>query len=327
MNRDQLLAHLGPEMARIDAAMRADLAAITSPMLHEIIHHAIFNGGKRVRPLLLLLAARTCGMATTDDTYRLAMSFEYLHAASLLHDDVIDHAEQRRGKASANTLWGNSNVILAGDYLHTRAMTLAGTVGSPEILTVIGNATSAMVEAEFLQAKTVTDIDQSEENYFAVLAGKTGALISSPCEAGALAAGASTALRQALRDYGQALGLAFQVVDDLLDYLGDPAKTGKAVGNDFQEGKMTLPLLCALATAPARQKQTLLDLLAATPEQRRAAHQTAHAIIEENNGFAAARQKAEELVREACAALSPFPDSDAKSVLIGLAGYVLTRNK
>ncbi len=325
MNRDELLAHLGPEMARIDAAMRDDLTTVASPLLKEILNHALFNGGKRVRPLLMLLAARLCGKETDDGTYRLAMSFEYLHAASLLHDDVIDHAEQRRGRASANTLWGNSTVILAGDYLHTRAMTLAGTAGSPEILAVIGAATAAMVEAEFLQAKTVTNIDTSEENYFAVLAGKTGALISSPCEAGALAAGAATDRRRALRDYGRALGLAFQVVDDLLDYLGDPTKTGKAVGNDFQEGKMTLPLLRALNAAPAADRAELLDLLAATPERRRQEHQTAHALIDRHGGFAAARAKAEELVEEACAALAPFPDCEAKAVLTGLAGYVLTR--
>ncbi len=327
MNRDELLARLKPEMARIDAAMGKDLAEIVNPTLHEIIHHGIFNGGKRVRPLLMLLATNLCAAELSPDAYRLAMSFEYLHAASLLHDDVIDHAEQRRGKPSANTLWGNSNVILAGDYLHTRAMTLAGTVGNAEILAVIGKATASMVEAEFLQAKTAMEIDRSVENYFSVLAGKTGALISSPCEAGAIFAKASAQERQALHDYGQALGLAFQVVDDLLDYQGDPTKTGKAVGNDFQEGKMTLPLLHALDQAEASQRDQLLALLAASPEERQNEVATAHAIIDANNGFIHAREKAESLVKKACAALAPFPDNEAKKMLLGLGQYVLTRQK
>jgi len=327
MNRDELLSRLKPEMAKIDEAMAEDLAAIVNPTLREIIHHGIFNGGKRVRPLLTLLAANLCGAKIDHDAYRLAMTFEYLHAASLLHDDVIDHAEQRRGKASANTLWGNSNVILAGDYLHTRAMTIAGTVGSPEILAVIGQATASMVEAEFLQAKTVAEIDRSMDNYFAVLSGKTGALISSPCEVGALFAGADEKQRRALHDYGRDLGLAFQVVDDLLDYQGDPAKTGKAVGNDFQEGKMTLPLLHALAEADAVDRDLLLSLLAATPEKRQGELATAHAIITATNGFTHARAKAESLVEAACAALTVFPDNDAKKMLLGLGQYVLTRQK
>ena len=327
MNRDELLARLKPEMAKIDEAMAEDLADIVNPTLREIIHHGIFNGGKRVRPLLTLLAANLCGGEINRDAYRLAMSFEYLHAASLLHDDVIDHAEQRRGKPSANTIWGNSDVILAGDYLHTRAMTLAGTVGSPEILSVIGKATASMVEAEFLQAKTAQDIDRSVDNYFTVLAGKTGALISSPCETGALFAKAGDNQRQALHDYGQALGLAFQVIDDLLDYQGDPAKTGKAVGNDFQEGKMTLPLLHALDQAEPAHRDLLLELLAASPEKRQSEVATAHAIIEANNGFEHARAKAESLVNEACASLAAFPDNDAKKMLLGLGHYVLTRQK
>jgi len=327
MNREELLARLQPEMAKIDEAMADDLAAIVDPTLKEIIHHGIFNGGKRVRPLLTLLAANLCGGKIDRDAYRLAMTFEYLHAASLLHDDVIDHAEQRRGKPSANTIWGNSNVILAGDYLHTRAMTLAGTVGSPEILAVIGQATASMVEAEFLQAKTVKEMDRSVNNYFAVLAGKTGALISSPCEVGALYAEADEKQRQALHDYGRDLGLAFQVVDDLLDYQGDPTKTGKAVGNDFQEGKMTLPLLHALDAATDSDRELLLSLLAASPDRRRSELARVHAIIDAGNGFACARAKAENLVTAACAALAVFPDNDAKKMLLGLGQYVLTRQK
>lgn len=327
MNRDELLAQLTPLMAKIDETMADDLADIINPTLRDIINHGIFNGGKRIRPLLMLMAVNLCDGEINRDCYRLAMTFEYLHAASLLHDDVIDHADQRRGKPSANKIWGNSDVILAGDYLHTRAMTIAGTVGSPEILSVIGKATASMVEAEFLQAKTAREIDRSVDNYYTVLAGKTGALISSPCEAGAVYAGAGDTERLALHNYGRDLGLAFQVVDDLLDYQGDPAKTGKAVGNDFQEGKMTLPLLHALDKADSTDRELLMALLAASPEKRKNEVATAHAIIEKCNGFEYARSEAEKLVENGCAALAVFPDNDAKNMLLGLGRYILTRKK
>jgi len=326
MNNVALLASFKEQAALIDAVMEEDLAIVQSPLLAEIIRHAIFQGGKRIRPLLTLLAASLVGTPPAD-TSRLAISFEYLHAASLLHDDVIDHATLRRGAKTANTIWGMEPVILAGDYLHAHAMALASEVGGPTGMALIGRATAAMVEAEFLQMHNAQEILLSEENYFQVLMGKTAALIAAACEAGIAHNQGTAGQRLALRAYGTNLGLAFQIVDDLLDYLGDPAKTGKAVGNDFQEGKMTLPLIKTLARAEAKDREALVGLLKATPQERGRQLALAQALMEKYQGFALARAKAEALLAEALAGLAIFGEAQAKEPLAGLAHYVLSRDK
>ncbi|MDA8164045.1 MAG: polyprenyl synthetase family protein [Desulfobacteraceae bacterium] len=328
MKQSELLATLEPETAKIDAAMRADLAGIGSPPLLEILEHAIFNGGKRIRPALTIFAASLSGAGTLPaDTYRLAIAFEYLHAASLLHDDVIDHADQRRGNASANALWGNSTVILAGDYLHARAFLLAGTTAGAQCLDLLGRATAAMVEAEFLQMDTAREANRAEDNYFAILRGKTGALIAAAAEAGAVLAGASARQRAAMRTYGGNLGLAFQLVDDLLDYLGDPRLTGKKVGNDLHEGRMTLPLLIALRQAEGEDRSFLEQILSLKSDDRAAQLERVRGAIERNGGFSATRDQAAELIRTATAELELFPPSPARQVLAALAAYVLARKK
>ena len=177
--QEDLFAFIKKEAAIVDSTMREDLAALECPLLPEILEHALFNGGKRVRPLLTILTARLVD-SRLDSTrlYRLACVFEYLHVASLLHDDVIDSADQRRGRPAANTLWATEAVILAGDYLHARAMTMAGAEGGLECLRIIGNATAAMVEAEFLQHKNAKERNLVSENYYRVINGKTAALIT-----------------------------------------------------------------------------------------------------------------------------------------------------
>jgi len=326
MTNTELLALFKKKSVAIDAVMTEDLAIIQSPLLAKIIHHAIFQGGKRIRPLLTLLAASLVGPPPAD-TPRLAISFEYLHAASLLHDDVIDHAILRRGAETANTIWGMEPVILAGDYLHAHAMALASEVGGSTAMALIGRATGAMVESEFLQMHNAHEILISEENYFQVLRGKTAALIAAACEAGIAHNQGSAEQRLALRTYGTNLGLAFQIVDDLLDYLGDPAKTGKAVGNDFQEGKMTLPLIKALKRADAKDREMLTSLLQATPQERSRQLALAHTIMEKYQGFSLARAQAESLLGEALAGLAIFGEAPAKESLTGLAHYVLSRDK
>ena len=326
MNNGELLASFKEQAAQIDAVMEADLAIVQSPLLAQIIRHAIFQGGKRIRPLLTLLAASLVGTPPTD-TARLAISFEYLHAASLLHDDVIDHATLRRGAETANTIWGMEPVILAGDYLHAHAMALASEVGGPAAMALIGRATAAMVESEFLQMHNASESIISEENYFSVLMGKTAALIAAACEAGIGHNQGTAEQRAALRTYGTNLGLAFQIVDDLLDYLGDPAKTGKAVGNDFQEGKMTLPLIKTMARANTADRETLIGLLKATPQERSRQLATAQAMMEKYQGFSLAKAQAESLLAEALAGLTIFGETAAQRPLAGLAHYVLSRDK
>jgi len=325
MHQEELFTHIRRQAAVLDKVMADDLARTGDPELAEILRQALLAGGKRIRPLLVIVAAglvdRHC--TTRQALHSLAIAFEYLHAASLLHDDVIDGAEQRRGQPAANTVWGNSRVILAGDYLHARAMSLAGTIGGADCIAIIGRATAAMVEAEFLQHRLAEKKAESITDYFRVIEGKTAALIAAACETGAVFAGADEAGRAALRTYGANLGLAFQIVDDLLDYLGDPASTGKAVGNDFLEEKMTLPLLLALESTGDQGRQKILAALTRPAEHKD--FDLMRDLIDQADGFTAARDRAATLIDEAIGVLAPFDDGPEKSLLTGLAFYVLNR--
>lgn len=323
-----LFAFIKNEAAIIDQQMRQELSGIACPHLPDILSHALLAGGKRVRPLLTLLCARLLTPGLTDPAlYRLATVVEYLHVASLLHDDVVDSADKRRGKPAANTVWGNTAAILAGDFLHAKAMSLAGIVGGVGCLEIIGKATAAMVEAEFLQLDNAKQQDRVTEKYYSVINGKTASLITAACEAGALFAGGSDNQRHAVRIYGHNLGLAFQIIDDLLDYGGNAVKTGKTVGNDFVEGKMTLPLILALDSANAQESERMLSLLSSPPTDRQQHFEEACTFIDRHNGFGRARQQAADLIGEALSELAPFDPSEAKSILTALAHYVLNRDK
>ncbi len=325
---EHLFRYLADQAAWIEALIDADLQTVNDAELLDVLRHALLAGGKRVRPMLVLAAASLVGAARPQEqaTVRsLALCVEYLHVASLLHDDVIDNAEQRRGRPAANTLWGGSRVILAGDFLHARAMTLAGAAAGAGAITILGQAISRMVEAEFLQHRMAAERRRSIDAYLQVVAGKTAALIAAACELGALAGGGGANERTALARYGTKLGLAFQVVDDLLDYLGDPAKTGKQVGNDFAEGKMTLPLLLAIQRA-SPEKRADIDRLLDQPASQEAFGEMRR-VLERLGGFALARQQAAAMIDDALAALTPFADCPEKSVLTGLARYVLERQR
>jgi len=334
MDKIDLFARLEPEIATVDQAMHQDLQGLKSKKLLpdtllNVLEHALFNGGKRIRPLLCILAARLCGHPGKE-VYPLAIAFEYLHVATLLHDDVIDNAETRRGRPSANKLFGLTPVILAGDFLHARSMFLVGTLGGRRCLELICGATESMVAGEFLQLANVQNFNQSEKDYFAVIDGKTALFIGAVCETGGIFGGASAMEIKALKTYGANLGKAFQMQDDLLDYLGDPAKTGKTVGNDFCEGKMTLPLLHALGRASRAEYDFLLGLLKGTKNKRVANLEEARDIISKNGGFEYTRNLAEKLSNDAVASLSFITAAGDKPVLetlIGLARYVVTREK
>lgn len=334
MDVNNLLAQLKPEIARIDQALKEDLSLVTNRQLADLLEYAIFNGGKRIRPLLTILAYRMAKKSEGGDNeaeekgaYALAIAFEYLHVASLLHDDVIDHADTRRGRPAANKVWGKTPVILAGDYLHSRALALAGGSGRGEILQVVCGSTAAMVESEFVQMESVAQQDRSEKSYFRVLQGKTAALIAAACKTGAKYGGASGRETEALNIFGNNLGLAFQIIDDLLDYLGDSVKTGKATGNDFVEGKMTLPLIYALDHCPAADQGKINGLLSGPPRERSKKLVMVRNIINKAGGFTYARTKAEILMADALKGLGLFIDCPEKLILQGLTLYVLNREK
>jgi len=322
MDPTALLASLKPEAKKINIAMQEDIRVIRDGLLREVLEHSLFNGGKRVRPLLSVFCARLCG-CTDEALYNLAIAFEYLHVATLLHDDVIDHADQRRGQQTVNTIWGGTPAILAGDYLHAR-------LGGRQCLDIICRATAAMVEGEFLQLHNAGNADLSATDYFKIIEGKTAILIAAVCEIGAVFGGTTVEQQKALRNYGSGLGQAFQVVDDLLDYLGDPASTGKAVGNDFIEGKMTLPLIHALCNAEPQEHDLIRSLLSEPEAKRRYHIATVRQLIEKYDGFGYAKQQAKILVDAATSELNIFTagsTAETKAILIGLADYVLTRKK
>jgi octaprenyl-diphosphate synthase len=330
VDQSALRSFAGREALLVEQAMHGDLAEALrgcDPLLVEVIDYALFSGGKRIRPLLAILAARLCG-AADNDLYRLAAAFEYLHVATLIHDDVIDNAQARRGREAVGRRYGMASAILAGDWLHARSLYLVGRFAGPEGLAVFCRSTTGMVDGEFLQLRHVANCALTEDDYFAIILRKTALLISSTCEIGAIFAGASRVERQALADYGSRLGTAFQVIDDLLDYQGDAGNTGKQTGNDFSEGKLTLPLLRALARAEAPERAAIAALFAGDRRDI-SSLDAVRQFIERHGGFDSARQAAVQLATEAVAALAPFTGQDREilTMLHALTGYVLARNK
>jgi octaprenyl-diphosphate synthase len=319
------------EAAEINRVMHDDIDRLSSsldPLLAEILDYGLFGGGKRVRPLLTVLSARLSGRDDRE-LYHLACAFEYLHVATLFHDDVIDHAESRRGKVSVNKRYGSIGAILAGDFLHAHSMTIVGRYAGSRGLEVFSEATRGMVDGEFVQLRNGNNLNQSEEDYFKVVMGKTALLIGAACEIGAIFGGADSQKQSVLRTYGIKLGCAFQIVDDLLDYLGDQDVTGKAVGNDLKEGKMTLPLIMALNNAPADGKDRLLTLLKHERESTDTFAKVV-SIIEKYDGFGSARKTAETIIGQALEPLGLFTGEEHKkslSILEGLSAYVLMRDK
>lgn len=328
---ESLVAALKSEAGKVDAHMRADLDRLALQLdsrLLEVLDYGLFNGGKRIRPLLVVLAARLCGSGN-EGAYRLGCAFEYLHAATLFHDDIIDNSATRRGKASVHLKFGVIEAILAGDFLHAHAMASVAKLSGVQGLDIFCTATTGMVDGEFMQLRNAARHNLSELDYHNAIMGKTGLLIAAACEVGALYGGGGVEERRALRQYGINLGCGFQIVDDLLDYLGDQGKTGKAVGNDLAEGKITLPLIYTLNSAGKGDRARLLQIINDAALRIQGVDEVC-ALIDKYGGFAAARNRAEDAVAEGVAGLAIFTRDDVqgdRALLEGLARYVLTRQK
>ena len=212
------------------------------PLVEKIGHYIISAGGKRLRPLVVLLSARACG-ADSSEQHTLAAIIEFLHTATLLHDDVVDTSDLRRGRSTANALWGNAPSVLVGDFLYSRAFEMMVALGNMQVMQILANATNVIAEGEVLQLSKVRDANTDEATYMEVIRSKTAMLFEAASHSAAVLAGAKTDQIEALREFGDALGIAFQLMDDLLDYSGDAAEMGKNVGDDLAEGKPTLPLI------------------------------------------------------------------------------------
>lgn len=328
---ESLAAAVKAEAERINTYMRADLERMAPELdglLLEVLDYGLFNGGKRIRPLLVVLAARLCGRSD-EGAYRLGCAFEYLHAATLFHDDIIDSSATRRGKESVHKKFGVIEAILAGDFLHAHAMASVGKLTGTQGLEIFCKATTGMVDGEFMQLRNAAKHNLSELEYHNAIIGKTGLLIAAACEVGAIYGGGDGEKSRALRQYGINLGCGFQIVDDLLDYLGDPEKTGKAVGNDLAEGKITLPLIFTINSAGEDDRARLLKIIN-SPELRSQVTEEVCSLIHKYGGFVAARKKAEETVAAGVSGLSLFTGDSVQTeriLLEDLARYVLTREK
>ena len=322
---------IAEEAARIDLVMRQDIDELAEgfdPLLMEILEYGLFAGGKRIRPFLATAASRLCG-CSDEGLYRLATAFEYLHAATLIHDDVIDNAAERRGSPSVFKRFGLAEAILAGDFLHAHSMHLVSRYGGPEALSIFCRATAAMVDGEYRQLRNAENLEQTEADYFTVVRGKTALLIGAACEIGGLYAGGGEALRTGLKTFGINLGCAFQIIDDLLDYQGDTASTGKSTGNDLAEGKMTLPLVYTLQRADDNDRRRLLSILA-DRRQRGLALAEVTEMISRYRGFSDAASKAEQIIAQAMAALPEVDTPNGRQerlVLQMVCDYVLKRDR
>ena len=319
---ERLATALADDMAAVNEMIRTRMASENAPRIPEVTAHLVEAGGKRVRPMMTLAAARMCGY---DGPYHihLAATVEFIHTATLLHDDVVDESYQRRGRPTANLLWDNQSSVLVGDYLFSRSFQLMVETGSLRVLDILANASATIAEGEVLQLTAAADLATTEEIYFKVVRGKTAALFSAAMEVGGVIAGADDVKVQALFDYGDALGIAFQIVDDLLDYGGTDV-IGKNTGDDFRERKLTLPVIRAIAAADADER-AFWDRTIGRGRQDDGDFDRAMAILTKHDSLHATRDTALEWAVRAKGALAPLPDHDLKTMLSDLADYVVAR--
>ncbi len=292
--------------------------------LDLILRYLLRQKGKQIRPLLVFLSARAAG-AITERTYVGATMVELLHTATLVHDDVVDQAEVRRGMASVRAVWKNKVAVLVGDFLLARGLLIAIESHAYDLLEVTSHAVKRMSEGELRQMQRAKLMELDEDSYFAVIRDKTASLIATCCEIGARSAGASPDTCEHLRQYGEAVGMAFQIRDDLLDFLGKPNILGKPIGNDLQEGKITLPLLYALNAAPRKESKRVLRLVKHHQRSNGKALQEILAFVHRYGGIEYANQVAEQFIQRAKEHLTHLPLSNAREALELFADFVLQR--
>jgi len=325
-HEDALTALISLVQADIEACNRVIVARMDSPvaLIPQLAAHIVAAGGKRLRPLLTLAAAKLCGYQGGSRHVDLAACVEFIHTATLLHDDVVDESQLRRGLASANAVFGNKASVLVGDFLFARSFQLMVDDGSLKVLAILSKAAATIAEGEVLQLVTQNDLSTTEERYLDVIKGKTAALFAAACQVGAVVADRPDAEEQALAAYGMKLGIAFQLVDDALDYAADQATLGKTVGDDFREGKITMPVLAAFLAGDAEEqafwKRTIEDQVHAEDDL-----DTAMRLIEQHGAIAATLERAAQFAREAKAALEIFPDSPVRQALAGVADFTVQR--
>ncbi|AEI94719.1 polyprenyl synthetase family protein [Roseobacter litoralis] len=320
---DRMAAYLESDMAAVNTLIRERMASKHAPRIPEVTAHLVDAGGKRLRPMLTLATAHLCGY---DGPFHinLAATVEFIHTATLLHDDVVDESGQRRGRPTANLLWDNKSSVLVGDYLFSRSFQLMVETGSLRVLDILANASATIAEGEVLQLTASQNLATTEEIYLQVVRGKTAALFSAATEVGGVIAGAPDDQVAALFEYGDALGVAFQIVDDLLDFQGDAGAIGKNIGDDFRERKLTMPLIKAVAKADAEERAFWVRTIE-KGKQEESDLQHAIDLLHKHAALFDTSVVARAEAARAKAALAPLPAHPVKDMLVDLADYVVER--
>lgn len=300
-----------------------DLLSTRVNYIKEIVTYIIKSGGKRVRPVLVMLCSKLCGYRGKKHIPYAAI-IEFIHTATLLHDDVVDNAKTRRGLSTVNTVWGNEPSVLVGDFLYSRSFELMSRDGNTEILKTISQVTTALSEGEILEIVKTADVETSEKDYYEIIGNKTAVLFGAACEIGAILGNRAPIERKSLRNFGYNLGIAFQLMDDVLDYTSINDVLGKRVGTDLKEGKVTLPLIHVLKNSREKDKAYIESVFA---KQRitQGDFNRVRKIIEKNGGIAYTMDATRKHLDKAKKYLDVFPASQYKTALLELADYMLNR--
>jgi len=321
--KHKILALVKDDLEEIETALEENLNPYLD-LVSKIAGHILFSGGKRLRPLLMVLSARICGYDGDYDK-KFSTIFEYLHAATLLHDDLVDQATLRRGKPVAHSIWDNATTVLVGDFLLARALSIASETELPNVIRIVAEITENMSQGEIQQLMRKGSLDLTEKEYMEVIKRKTAVLFQGTCRVSALIAGAPKEKEIALSDYGFNLGIAFQMVDDLLDYTLDTGVLGKEVGADLKEGKLTLPVIYSLKAADAKDRAQMETII---KNRDFSVHvfKKLISLIKQCGGQKYTEKLAAEYVRNAKDALAVFNNSKTKDILLMIADYTLARN-
>jgi octaprenyl-diphosphate synthase len=333
MRLDSITALVQDDLLQVERLLREGMRSV-APLIPEVGEHAFASGGKRVRPLLVLLCARLCGYRGPR-AMQVASAVEFLHTATLMHDDVVDGATTRRGRPSVNARWGDRIAILVGDFLYARASQTLVEDGNPDILWIYANTIRMMSEGEVMQLERSFDPEIGESVYLDVIGHKTSSLLATAAESGAILGGVTRAERNAVREYGWQVGLAFQIVDDALDYTGDGDELGKAPLADLAEGKVTLPLILALKRCSGAERALVGSVVKGIAQARLAGDVGAPAaeiasvaaVVERHRGAELALERARECAARARAQIAPFAECDAKRALSDLADFIVSRRR
>jgi octaprenyl-diphosphate synthase len=322
MTVDEIIAPVKAEMSEFEDRFRESMKS-QAPLLDKVTHYIIKRKGKQMRPLFIFLSAKMLG-EVSDKTYDAATLVELLHTASLVHDDVVDDANERRGFFSVNALWKNKIAVLVGDYMLSKILLLSIERENPKLLAVVARAVREMSEGELLQIEKARKLDITEEVYYEVIRQKTASLIATCCEAGAISVDRHDQADN-MRIFGETVGLAFQLKDDIFDF-GEPGNIGKPTGLDIRERKMTLPLIYVLNNSPKEVRKELINIVKRHNENPKKVQRAVKLVIE-HGGIDYAHKKMLEFKQQALDLLKGIPESDSKTALVGLVEYTTNRKK